>query len=194
MDDPRELTAQALARPWTYARAKLGKILHPKQVAVLKDLYQPGSRVVMRCGNEVGKTSSVAASAILHHCDILKGLVVSTAGVRRQVAHQLWPNLTLYQHLYPGWTFSGTSIKDAGGRERYLGFTAANQGTFQGFHDLDGPLMIIIDEAAAVADAPAILVIGENVRLAAGLDWLGALSGRLLNPDPLGKNRLSDAG
>jgi hypothetical protein len=27
-----------------------------------------------------------------------------------------------------------------------------------------------------------IIVIGENVRLAAGLDWLGALSGRLLIP------------
>jgi uroporphyrin-III C-methyltransferase len=51
-----------------------------------------------------------------------------------------------------------------------------------------------LGEAAAVADTPAILVIGENVRLAAGLDWLGALSGRLLHPDPLGRDRLSDAG
>jgi uroporphyrin-III C-methyltransferase len=51
-----------------------------------------------------------------------------------------------------------------------------------------------LGEAAAVADAPAILVIGENVRLAAGLDWLGALSGRLLDPDPLGRERWSDAG
>ena len=51
-----------------------------------------------------------------------------------------------------------------------------------------------LGEAAAVADVPAIFVIGENVRLAAGLDWLGALSGRLLDPDPLGRNRLSDAG
>jgi uroporphyrin-III C-methyltransferase len=51
-----------------------------------------------------------------------------------------------------------------------------------------------LGEAAAVADTPAILVIGQNVRLAAGLDWLGALSGRLLNPDPLGRERLSDAG
>ena len=51
-----------------------------------------------------------------------------------------------------------------------------------------------LGEAAAVADTPAIIVIGENVRLAAGLDWLGALSGRLLNPDPLGRERLSDAG
>ena len=49
-------------------------------------------------------------------------------------------------------------------------------------------------EAAAVAEAPAILVIGENVRLAAALDWLGALSGRLLDPYPLGRGPLSDAG
>jgi len=51
-----------------------------------------------------------------------------------------------------------------------------------------------LGDAAAVADTPAILVIGENVRLAAGLDWLGALSGRLLDADPLGRERLSDAG
>ena len=63
---------------------------------------------------------------------------------------------------------------------------------------LDGQTTIVtrlasLGEAAAVADAPAILVIGENVRLAAGLDWLGALSGRLLDADPLGRERLSDA-
>jgi len=63
---------------------------------------------------------------------------------------------------------------------------------------LDGQTTIVtrlasLGEAAALADAPAILVIGENVRLAAGLDWLGALSGRLLDPDPLGRERLSDA-
>jgi len=152
MASDRELVAQALARPWSYARVKLGKNLHPKHEAVLRDLYEPGSRVAFRCGNEVGKTSSVAVSAILHHCDILKGLVVSTAGVKRQVEHQLWPNLTLYQHLYPDWKFSGLSIKDAQGRERYLGFTAADQGTFQGFHNLDGPLMIVCDESAAIND------------------------------------------
>jgi uroporphyrin-III C-methyltransferase len=48
---------------------------------------------------------------------------------------------------------------------------------------------------AADADTPAIIVVGENVRLAEGLDWLGAaLSGRKLDPDPLGRDSLSDAG
>jgi uroporphyrin-III C-methyltransferase len=48
-----------------------------------------------------------------------------------------------------------------------------------------------LGEVASAADTPAILVIGENVRLAAGLDWLGAMSGRLLDAEPLGRNVLS---
>jgi uroporphyrin-III C-methyltransferase len=40
--------------------------------------------------------------------------------------------------------------------------------------------------AAAQADTPAIIVIGENVKLSAGLDWLGrAENNRRLDPDPL---------
>jgi uroporphyrin-III C-methyltransferase len=44
-------------------------------------------------------------------------------------------------------------------------------------------------EASAAAEAPAIIVIGEVVRLRAGLDWLGAIEGRELDPDPLRKFR-----
>ena len=47
---------------------------------------------------------------------------------------------------------------------------------------------------AAAGSAPASIVIGENVRLRDGLDWIGAMSGRLLEPYPLGHDRLSDAG
>jgi uroporphyrin-III C-methyltransferase len=43
--------------------------------------------------------------------------------------------------------------------------------------------------AAAAIETPAIIAIGEIVRLRAGLDWLGALSGRRLDPDPLGRGR-----
>jgi len=41
---------------------------------------------------------------------------------------------------------------------------------------------------------PALFVVGEVVRLRAGLDWLGALSGRVLDADPLGLNDTRDAG
>jgi len=50
-----------------------------------------------------------------------------------------------------------------------------------------------VGEDAKTVAAPAILVIGENVRLREGLDWLGALNdGRVLKADPLGRSKLRD--
>ncbi len=43
--------------------------------------------------------------------------------------------------------------------------------------------------AAAGTEAPAIIVVGEVVRLHAGLDWVGALSGKKLDADPLGRRK-----
>jgi uroporphyrin-III C-methyltransferase len=51
-----------------------------------------------------------------------------------------------------------------------------------------------LGEAAAQSAAPAIIAIGENVKLREGLDWLGAMGGCLLNPDPLGRDEWSEAG
>ena len=42
------------------------------------------------------------------------------------------------------------------------------------------------DVAAQGIEPPALVVIGDVVRLRAGLDWLGRLTGRVLNADPLG--------
>ena len=47
------------------------------------------------------------------------------------------------------------------------------------------------DAAGAGIEPPALFVVGEVVRLRAGLDWLGALDGRQLVPDPLA---ISEAG
>ena len=51
-------------------------------------------------------------------------------------------------------------------------------------------------EAGRAAEAPAVIVIGDVVRLRAGLDWLGALElGRKLDGDPLGVTpEIRDAG
>jgi uroporphyrin-III C-methyltransferase len=50
-----------------------------------------------------------------------------------------------------------------------------------------------IADAAGVVETPAIVVVGEVVRLRAGLDWLGALAGRRLDPDPLGRRTCREA-
>lgn len=39
------------------------------------------------------------------------------------------------------------------------------------------------DVAKAQIKAPAMIVLGENVKLRAGLDWLGAMEGKILNAD-----------
>jgi uroporphyrin-III C-methyltransferase len=48
------------------------------------------------------------------------------------------------------------------------------------------------DLAEAGLEPPAIVVVGEVVRLRAGLDWLGALSGKVLTGDPFGSRALKD--
>jgi uroporphyrin-III C-methyltransferase len=41
---------------------------------------------------------------------------------------------------------------------------------------------------------PAIVVVGEAVRLRSALDWLGALDGKILEKDPLGRNITQEVG
>lgn len=49
---------------------------------------------------------------------------------------------------------------------------------------------IATDAASAALSPPAMLIVGDVVRLREGLDWLSALGGSKLNPDPLGNRRL----
>ena len=50
------------------------------------------------------------------------------------------------------------------------------------------------DVAQSGIEPPAIMVVGEIVRLRAALDWLGALDGRVLIADPLGTRRQDQVG
>lgn len=57
--------------------------------------------------------------------------------------------------------------------------------------DNQSVLVTTLAEAAADIEKselspPAIVVVGEVVRLREGLDWIGAAAGRILSPDPLG--------
>ncbi len=50
------------------------------------------------------------------------------------------------------------------------------------------------DIAAAGIEPPCIVVVGDVVRLRAGLDWQGAAAGRALDPNPLGLSRRQETG
>ena len=160
-EQAQALKIARLARADTYAEDRLGLKLHPKQKAVLRDLFaKNGSRVVYRCSNEVGKTRVTATAAILFAVEILGCVVVSTAGVFRQVSEQLIPSLKRFSHLYnPNtWQFLDRGIKRYDEKNKtwidaYTGFSASDENYFQGYHKDEGrPLLIIIDESQGVAD------------------------------------------
>jgi uroporphyrin-III C-methyltransferase len=50
------------------------------------------------------------------------------------------------------------------------------------------------DVEAAGIEPPAMVVVGEVVRLRAAMDWMGALQGRRLEADPLGLRRRDRTG
>lgn len=50
------------------------------------------------------------------------------------------------------------------------------------------------DVASQGIEPPAMVVIGDVVRLRAGLDWAGAMAGKILDADPLGSRATRDAG
>jgi uroporphyrin-III C-methyltransferase len=50
------------------------------------------------------------------------------------------------------------------------------------------------DVAVSGLTPPAIVVVGEVVKLRGGLDWLGASAGRILDPDPLSRVRRDETG
>jgi len=150
----------ALSTPDGYAEHRLGMKLHPKQKAVLKDIFsKEGSRVVSRNANETGKTRRVLCAAILYAIEIRGAIAVSTAGTFRQVEGQLLPALNSFAHLFDTrlWQFQKTGIKrfDAKNKlweDAYTGVSTDNEHYFQGYHkDENRPLFIAIDECQGVA-------------------------------------------
>jgi hypothetical protein len=161
MSDPvLRAKAMKLADPAGYAEERLGMKLHPKQAAVLRDIFsKDGSRVVSRCANEVGKTRRVLCASILYAIEIRGAVAVSTAGVFRQIQDQLIPALNSFAHLFSPrlWEFQSTGIKRWSEKNKlwehaYSGVSTKDEHYFQGYHkDADRPLFIAIDECQGVA-------------------------------------------
>ncbi len=146
------------ATPSGYARLRLGFRLHPKQAAVLDGLFsRSGTRVVNRCGNEVGKTRKVICAAVLYAVEIRRAVVVSTAGTFRQIESQLMPALKDQAHKFDPklWEFQNSSIKrheKGQWSDAYLGVSTKDEHFFQGYHkDENRPLLVIIDEWQGVS-------------------------------------------
>ena len=140
-----------------FAKTYLDMDLYPWQVDVLKELNYKESRVALKAANGSGKTSMIAAVAVLWHViNFPDSLVVCTAGVYRQVEAALWPTLKRYvQQLTAGEGFevtqSGLRFVNGG---RAIGFSASDPHKAEGWHR-QGPsnnLLFIVDEAKGIHD------------------------------------------
>lgn len=148
---------EALATPVGFAQGILGlSRLYDWQKNVLRDFERPGW-VTLRCCNEAGKTTQVAAPLILWVLACFAGAqVVVTSGSWRQVKEQLFPALKRFESIFQGWEFADTKIKAKNG-SRCVGFSTRDAGLFEGFHvgpdgHRDTPLLIIADEAKSIND------------------------------------------
>ncbi len=132
----------------------LGLQLSAKQQDVLWDLDGNGldkTRVAVRTCNESGKTSHIATGAVLANAALHPGSVtVTTAGVYRQVKHQLWPNIQRHGAAMQGWEIHDTHLKAPNGSTA-IGFSTDDADSFEGWHHPE--LLMIVDEAKAVPNS-----------------------------------------
>lgn len=100
--------------------------------------------------NESGKTSKIATTATIANALLHPGSeTITTAGVFRQVKHQLWPNIKSFQGRLQGWEIRETGLTAPNGSTA-LGFSTDDQEAFEGFHCKVGEGLIIVDEAKSV--------------------------------------------
>lgn len=147
-----------LATPAGFAAGVLGLKLYPWQREELNALEVQGTKLSTVCCNEAGKTSYLAAPAILWVLALFPGSqIVVTSGSWRQVREQLFPNLRRFAPIFRDWNFTDTSITTSSGG-RCVGFSTDDPGLFEGFHVGPGghretPLLIIADEAKSIPEA-----------------------------------------
>ena len=132
------------------------------QKEVLKAINLKGCRVALKAANGSGKTSVVAASAIVWHLlRFPESLVISTAGVYRQVEDQLWPRIRKYVQglggAEGGWEVFSNELRFKNGA-RAIGFSTNDSGKFEGWHKQGASenLLMIVEWVLKCADDLAI--------------------------------------
>lgn len=114
------------------------------------------SKVTIRSGQGVGKTSFEAASALWFLCCFPYSRVVATAPTRQQLNDVLWAEISKWQSksllLKKLLKWTKTRIYVVGQEERWFAVarTATKPENMQGFHEDN--MLFIVDEASGVAD------------------------------------------
>lgn len=105
--------------------------------------------------NGSGKSSVVIPALVLGWLTLYpKGRVVLLSADAKQLDGQLMPAINSHRGKFPDWRFVEREITTPEGA-RFVGFTTDEPGRAEGWHkmdDLDGPLLMIFDEAKTIPD------------------------------------------
>lgn len=144
--------------PVGFSEVTLGLGLYDWQAEVLT-WFEDTSQLVLGSlctPNGAGKSQRIVASLALWWVTIHKrGRVVITTKDAKQLDHQVWVALESHRTKFPSYKFIEREIHTPTGGF-IIGFTTDEPGRAEGWHkedDVDGPLLVICDEAKSIADA-----------------------------------------
>lgn len=142
----------------TFAEEVLGLSLYEWQEDTIEPFDEASERLVMvslATPNGSGKSAIVITTLVLGWLAMYpKGRVVITTADGKQLDGQIMPAIESHRNKFPGWTFLSRKVTTPTGGT-FTAFTTDQAGRAEGWHkidDLDGPLLMIVDEAKSVPE------------------------------------------
>lgn len=165
--------------PLWFSDAVLGQKTYPWQDWVLCKIEDPRGRrkISVVAPNGSGKSERViATSALWVPFAHTRGTTVITTADGKQLDNQIWPAITKHRAKFPDWKFLDRRVDTPTGG-RIIAFTTDEPGRAEGWHKemdsglLDGPLLIICDEAKSIPEP-----IFDAIKLRCNFTWLLLIS------------------
>lgn len=141
-----------------FAEESLGLGLYPWQTDAVNPFQSIATKLVqvsLATPNGSGKSSVVIPAIVLGVLHLFpRAKVVLLTADGRQLDGQVMPAINSHRGKFPTWKFIEREIVTPTGG-RFIAFTTDEPGRAEGWHkytDLDGPLVIIADEAKTIPD------------------------------------------
>ncbi len=141
-----------------FAEEILGLDLYPWQTAAIEPFDRMSAEMVqvsLATPNGSGKSAVVITTLVLGHLALHpKGRVVLTTADGKQLDGQVMPAVNSHRSKFPEWTFNNRHVATPTGGQ-FVAFTTDQAGRAEGWHkldDLEGPLLIICDEAKSIPE------------------------------------------
>ena len=147
--EQKEYARRVIQDPVLFASHVLGMDLWAREVELLQTIKSHRRTAIKAC-HGVGKTFTLAVSALWWLARYPEGIVLTTSSTQRQVRTQLWFEIhrLVDRARVPFPKLKTTELKFRDDNNYALGFSTNQAENFQGFHGKQ--LLIIADEAPGI--------------------------------------------